>query len=150
MTVNVQSTAPPGQFSLIVNGTSGNLKRTATVGLNIQAVGDFAISPALPALTLSLGGSTSTNINISRSSGFSAPVTLTASGLPGGVLASFNPSSATGGSSTMTLTATSAVSQGTFPITITGTSGSLSHNATLTLTTTSVGNWFEAVRGLIK
>ncbi|MFF0870042.1 proprotein convertase P-domain-containing protein, partial [Nonomuraea sp. NPDC003560] len=61
-------------------------------------------------------------------------VNLTASGLPSGTTASFNPASVTSGnSSTLTLSVGASTAQGTYPITITGT-GSTTHTATYTLT----------------
>jgi regulation of enolase protein 1 (concanavalin A-like superfamily) len=61
---------------------------------------------------------------------------LTASGLPSGVTASFNPSS-TATTSTLTLTASSTAATGTASVTITGTSGGLSSTTTVTLTVTA-------------
>lgn len=56
------------------------------------------------------------------------------SGLPTGATASFNPASvASSGSSTLTVVTTAATATGTYPLTITGTSGTLSHSATVTL-----------------
>jgi hypothetical protein len=72
---------------------------------------------------------------VNHLNGFSGSVSLSASGLPKGVTASFNPGSTTT-TSTLTLKASSTASLGTFTVTITGVSGALSHPTTITLNTT--------------
>jgi hypothetical protein len=69
--------------------------------------------------------------------GFNGDVQLSASGLPDGVTATFNPSS-TAGTSTMTLTASASTVPAKSSITITGTSGNVSHAATTAVTVTPV------------
>jgi len=63
-------------------------------------------------------------------------VTLSASGLPSGVTASFgtNPTTST---SVVTFTASSTATTGTATVTITGTSGTLTHTTTISLTISS-------------
>jgi len=72
---------------------------------------------------------------VNKLNGFSGTVSLSASGLPKGVAATFNPAS-TGGSSTLTLKASSTASPGTATVMINGVSGSLNHTTTISLTTT--------------
>lgn len=61
--------------------------------------------------------------------GFNSPVSLSASGLPSGVSASFSPSSISPGqSSLLTLTVSKSVLNSTYTFTVTGTGGSLTHN----------------------
>ncbi len=59
-------------------------------------------------------------------------VALSASGLPSGVTASFSPAS-TKAASTLTLTTSALLAPASYPFTITGTSGSLTHTASATL-----------------
>jgi hypothetical protein len=94
---------------------------------------DFSIAAAPTTLTVAPGASGTTTISIARTGTFTGAVTLTASGLPAGMTASFNPASATGTSSILTLTASSTAAPSTATVTITGTSGSLVHTATITL-----------------
>lgn len=67
--------------------------------------------------------------------GFTGNVALSASGMPTGVTASFNPATVTGGSGsyTMTVSVASTVPIGTYSITVTGTSGTLVHSTSITL-----------------
>jgi hypothetical protein len=69
-------------------------------------------------------------ITINPVNNFTGSVTLVATGLPAGVVAAFetNPATTT---STMTVTQTGFPVPGTYPVTVTGTSGSLTHTATL-------------------
>ena len=71
-------------------------------------------------------------VTVNPSGGFAAAVGLSASGLPSGASASFSPTSTTT-TSTLTVSTTSAVAAGSYPFTITGTSGSLTHTTSATL-----------------
>jgi phosphoheptose isomerase len=73
-------------------------------------------------------------ITITRSGGFTGGVALSAGGLPAGVTASFNPASATGNSSVLTLAASSAATTGPATVTVTGSGGGLTHSVPISLT----------------
>jgi uncharacterized membrane protein len=73
-------------------------------------------------------------MNTAASGGFNGAVTFSVSGLPAGASATFNPASVTGsGSSTMTVNTSSSTPIGSYPTTITATSGGLVHTASVTL-----------------
>jgi hypothetical protein len=138
LTISTATNTPTGSYTITVTGTSGTLSHSATYSLTVNApgAGDFSISASPSSLTMSKSGSTSTTVTITSLNGFSGTVTLSTSGLPTGVSASFNPGSVTGGSGTSTLTFTGSgpgTQTGVFTITITGTSGSLTHSTTVTL-----------------
>ncbi|TDP98011.1 protease pro-enzyme activation domain-containing protein [Labedaea rhizosphaerae] len=62
-------------------------------------------------------------------------IALSASGLPSGATASFNPTSVSaGGSSTLTIATSASTPAGTYQLTVTGKNATASHNATFTLT----------------
>src|SRR5438876_5648495 len=94
---------------------------------------DFSLSASPASLTIAQGSNGSSTITVALQNGFTGSVTLAASGLPNGVTASFgtNPATAT---SILTLTASSTATTGMSSVTITGTSGTLSHTTTLALT----------------
>lgn len=99
-------------------------------------VPDFSVSSAGSATVLR-ASSSQVAITTSVSSGFSSSLSLSASGLPSGVTASFSPSSVSApgsGSSTMTLTAASNAVLGTVTITVTATGEGKTHTTTLQLT----------------
>lgn len=97
----------------------------------------FWLSTAPESLPVSQGSSGTTTISVTDAGGFAGNVSLTASGLPTGVTASFSPST-TSGTSVLTLTASSTAAVGTATIKITGTSGTLSSSTSLLLTVNTI------------
>jgi regulation of enolase protein 1 (concanavalin A-like superfamily) len=87
-------------------------------------------------LTVTQGATGTSTITVTPQNGFNGSVSLSASGLPSGVTASFNPGSTTSATntSTLTLTASSTATTGTATVTVTGTSGSLTKTTTISLT----------------
>lgn len=105
------------------------------------AVPDFSVSAAPTSLTMTQGGTATTNLTVTSLNGFSAATNLTVSGLPSGVTAAWssNPiTPAAGGSATTTLTL-SASATGSATLTITAVSGSLQHTATVSLALNPAG-----------
>ncbi|HTA26075.1 MAG TPA: protease pro-enzyme activation domain-containing protein [Terriglobales bacterium] len=99
----------------------------------------FTLSDSPSSLTITQGGAGGTStITVNDLGGFTGSVTLTASGLPSGVTAVFNPNP-TSTTSILTLTASGSATTGTFTVTITGTSGSLMATTTLSLTVNPAG-----------
>src|SRR5207247_7060280 len=80
---------------------------------------DFSLSAAPLSHTVAAAGSTRDSITITRSAGLSGSVTLSLSGAPGGVTASFSPNPAAS-SSTLNLTAGAGTVAGSYPLTISG------------------------------
>ena len=102
------------------------------------ASGDFSISASPSSATVTVGSSVNYTVTVSPLNGFSSAVTLACSGLPSGASCTFNPASVTPHSnpatSTLTISAAAGTVVNTYNVTITGTSGSLSHNTTVSLT----------------
>ena len=99
---------------------------------------DFSISATPASQTVTVGASTSYATTVSAVNGFGATVNLSVSGLPSGAGGSFTPPSVTGsGQSTLSITTTPTILPGTYPLTITGTSGSLTHSRSVTLVVTA-------------
>jgi len=100
---------------------------------------DFSLAATPGSQTVTSGNSTSYTVSTSALSGFSGSVALSVSGVPTGATASFSPASVSGsGSSTLTV-ATGTAAAGTYTLTISGTNGSLSHSASVTLTVAAQG-----------
>jgi len=99
---------------------------------NAQGGPGFTLSAAPGSVSIAQGGQGTSAITITPQDGFSGSVTLSASGLPSGVTASFSPNPATG-TSTLTLAASATASTGTVTVTTTGVSGSVTSSTTLSL-----------------
>ncbi|PYX89958.1 MAG: hypothetical protein DMG68_03430 [Acidobacteria bacterium] len=80
------------------------------------------------------GGTVTYTVTVSPTNGFNSPVSLSVSGLPSGVTASFNPNPTTT-TSTMTVNVPSSSPRGTFTLTVTGSGGTptITQTATATL-----------------
>ncbi len=105
---------------------------------------DFLLSSSATTLSVTQGHSAATTIGVTPRNGLEGGVTLTALGLPAGVIASFSPTSITG-MSTLTLKAEGSAHAGTSTVTITGTSGSLSHSVSILLEVTAIKTGAVAV-----
>ncbi len=139
MTMAVASTVAAGAYTITVTGTGGGITQTATVLLTVTAPGSgaFAISVSPTSGYLDQGQSGYAVVTTTVSGGFNAAVALSATGLPSGVTGSFSPTSIAApgsGTSDFTLTVSRTATIGTYPITITGKNGSVSHSTTLTFT----------------
>jgi subtilisin family serine protease len=96
---------------------------------------DYSVSVAPSSATVAAGGTASYTVTVSGVNGFAGDVALSLSGLPDSVGSATFSSAVVPGSGTSTLAVTTAASAppGTYPLTITGTSGSLTHAAAATL-----------------
>jgi hypothetical protein len=111
----------------------------AVVLTGATPIPDYSLTASPSALTVTAGNTAAYTVSLTLVNGFAGSVTLTASGLPSGATAGFSPASLSGsGSSTLSLTTSISTPAGTYPITVTGTSGSLHHSATINLTVASV------------
>ncbi|MEV4491583.1 M4 family metallopeptidase [Micromonospora coxensis] len=100
---------------------------------------DFSVSLSPTSGAVNPGNSVSTTVGTAVTSGNAQTVALSASGLPTGATASFNPSSVTaGGSSTLTIATTASTPPGTYTVTVTG-AGTVTRTATYTLTVNGTG-----------
>ncbi|HEX4008325.1 MAG TPA: glycoside hydrolase family 38 C-terminal domain-containing protein [Acidobacteriaceae bacterium] len=97
---------------------------------------DFTLSAAAE-MSVPQGRSTTSRVLVMPRGSFHGDITLSASGLPAGVTASFDPP-AGAGSSVLTLTAANSAASATATVTITGTSGNLTHSAATALTVTPI------------
>ncbi len=136
-TLSITAGASTGTFTITVTGTSGSLTHTATATLIIGNP-DFSIAASPASASVRHGKSTSYTVTVTPSGGFTGTVGLNATVSPavsGGPRLSFNPQQITGGSGTSRLSVSTSQStpRTTYTITITGTSGSTQHSASVSL-----------------
>jgi hypothetical protein len=110
----------------------------------------FTVSASPSSVTVLQGGNATSTITVTSQNGFSSATTLSASGLPSGVTATFSPNPVTPpangtATSTLTFTATSSATIGTATVTVTGTSGTTTANTAITLTVSASGGPQTAV-----
>jgi hypothetical protein len=132
----------PGEYvtSLTVIDAVGNSDpnpptRTITV---LPASANFDISVSPSANTVLPGQSATFNVTVTPLSGFSGPVSLSVgseSGFPAGITSGgFSPSSISGsGSSILTMNTTTSTAPYALSLTVTGTSGTITHTGSTTL-----------------
>ncbi len=95
---------------------------------------NFSIAASPASGTILAGTNTSYTATVTGTSGFTDSVALNVSGLPAGVTASFSPASIVGsGSSTLNVVTSVTTAAGTYPLTITGTTGAITGTATVNL-----------------
>jgi hypothetical protein len=136
-TMAVASTTAVGTYTITVTATGGGITHTATVSLTVTAptTGAFTISVSPSSGYLYRGTSGYAVITTKISGGFDSAIALSATGQPAGVTVSFTPASIAApgsGTSDMNLSVALTAAFGTYPITITGTGGGITHTTTLT------------------
>ena len=95
---------------------------------------DFSLALNPSSGTVQQGGSVTTTVATNTTTGTAQSVTLTATGLPSGVTASFNPATVQSGqSSVLTLSATSNAAPGASQVVVKGQGATLSHTVDYTL-----------------
>jgi len=123
LTLTVGAAVPAQVYNLTVTGAASVGNQSTPLALTVTAavVGNFSLTTT-PATSASVvqGGNTNVTVNLARTGGFTGGVNLTATGLPAGLTATFNPTSATGATSTLTLAATAGLAPGAYPIVIRG------------------------------
>ena len=132
-TVSASTTAPAGTGTITVKATSGSSSATATEGVKVVAP-SLTLTPGASSVSTFPGQSTTFTVAVGATSGFTNPVTLSATA-PTGVSVSFNPASVKpGASSTVTVSASATAAAGTGSISVKGTSGSATATASEAVT----------------
>ena len=119
---NQGGTTPAGTYTLTIRGTSGSATSSTTVKLTVVAASqaNYALSATPSESVISENDSSSHQIGIARSGGFSQPVALSVTGLPNGVTADLSSNPVSGDASILTLTSNHNPKPGTYTVTVTG------------------------------
>jgi hypothetical protein len=134
-------TAPPsaGPYSVCVRASDGSGNTSNGLTCSTLTVMSFSLAPATASASAAQGKSATWTIDVSRSN-FGSTIDLSASGLPAGTSASFNPDPAGGSSSVLTITTSNCgtpTPRGTFSITVSGTGAGLTRSTSVSLTVTN-------------
>ncbi len=135
MAVQAATSAALANYTITVTGTGAGVSPSPARIVTVN-VGRFALMAAPSSATLARGKTAPIALRATVTNGFSAPLSLSVTGLPKGVTASFSPATianAASGSATLTLSAAAAASVGTQTITVSAASGGVSQSARIAL-----------------
>lgn len=140
-TITAGAATPAGTSNVVITGTgAGGVVGTATLALTVTAA--QGITVAASNVSVVQGATGTSNITLTRAGGFAGAVGLAVTGLPANVTATFNPTSVTGTTSTLSLAVPNTVAAGTYNGTITATGTGVTNAVgtfTLTVTPASTG-----------
>jgi hypothetical protein len=133
LSVTVSNSVAVGTYPFTISGTSGTLTHSFNASLDVRVAGDYTVTVTPASRNVIQGGSTFWTATVAPQNGFTDSVTLGVSGLPSGVSASFSPPVVTSGDSTLSVLVGSAVAPGSYPFSISGVSGAITHSTDATL-----------------
>src|SRR3979490_1221644 len=132
---------PPGTFAatLTVTDNAGLTDpNPPSRKVTVNPAPDFSISLTPSSQSVAQGNGTNYTVTITSANGFSDTVSFSVSGLPSGASASFTPSTISGqGTSTLNVATISSTAPGSYTLTITASTASISHRVTGGLTVQS-------------
>ena len=145
ITLSAASTLATGSYSVTIAATGGGISKSTTVAVTVVAPATFTLASSSSTLSMAQGGSSSTTFTIAGQNTFNSAVTLSASGVPTGLTASFSPASIaavssgslTKGTSTLTVKAVSTLAAGSYSFLATASGGGVTQTTTVTVKVTT-------------
>jgi kumamolisin len=105
--------------------------------IGLVNVPGFGLTSSVAKLTEVQGSTGTVTITSTATNGFDSAISLSVTGQPAGVTVTFSPASITGsGNSTMTVAVGASAAVGTYHLTVTGTSGSITESVSIALSVT--------------
>ena len=140
--VTVPAGTASGNYTVTVQATTPGAPAPVTTSFTLAVTGiqDFTLNSSTSGQTVAAGQTTAPyNLTIAPTgASFSGIVTLSCTGIPVGALCNFTPTSvvpeSNSASVAMIIATGASIAGGNYTVTITGTSGSISHSITVTLT----------------
>jgi uncharacterized membrane protein len=138
----LQVTLAGTKLTMLMGSNTNNRDNTAIAHLSVTQVststsGDYTLSASPTALSVVQGSTGTATITTAVVGGFSSPISLSATGAPAGTTVSFNQSSIAApgaASTTMIINVGGNVAAGSYPITVTGAGGGVTHTGTVMVT----------------
>ena len=137
-TLTLTATTGAASGTITVTGTGSSASHTTTVGVTITTA-DFGLTANPTSLSIRPGSLGTSRITVNSIGGYTGSPTLSATGMPSGMTATFNTNPVKAGSSSTLMFMTSrTTAAGTYTITITGTDSThgLKHTTTISVTVT--------------
>jgi IPT/TIG domain len=141
LTITTSLTTPLGMSNVTVTGTSGVVTHDTPITLTVIPAPDFTIAgSALTPASVQAGASATSTITIAALNGLNSAVNLTCAITPAvtaGPTCGFVPTPITGsGTSALTVSTSATTPVGPYTVTVSGTSGALTHTTPLAVTVT--------------
>jgi len=130
--------AATGTYTVVVTATGegvfSSVVPTHSVSVTVEVGSpDFTVSATPSSVNIPAGSSGTTTVNVASLAGFAGMVSVSATS-PAGITATPSPKTVTApGSFALTISVAGSVASGSYTVTETGTSGSLTHRATITV-----------------
>ncbi|HMP82456.1 MAG TPA: PASTA domain-containing protein, partial [Verrucomicrobiota bacterium] len=142
---------PAGTYPLTVTCTNGALSATTNLTLTVTSDPGFRVEVEPTSLIVAQGLNGVAAFEVKSENGFSQNVSLTASGVPSGTVASFTPSTLTPtGSGLVQFGVSPATAPGAYPVLLKASDGVITQQTTFTLTVQSAGEggaWSQVSAG---
>jgi hypothetical protein len=133
------ASSSPGTYFVTVNATSGSTSYVVVLAVTVTPPADFSVSASPPSVTVASGASNSSAITVTSQNGFAGNVTLTTSTAPSvGLTVSCSPSRVTLGTIASSTCTFGSSTPNVYKVNVTGTSGTLSHTVSITVTVATV------------
>ncbi len=124
LTLTPSATVTPGQYKLTITAAGLTVSQSSSLLLIVLGAPGFTLKTDVSSLALRAGAVFITNVSISALFGFNSPVTLSLGAVAPGITATLSSSTLSGatGTATLTIQTASTLANGTYPITLSGTS----------------------------
>jgi hypothetical protein len=147
VTLTAASTVALGNYTLTLSGNSGSITHSTSVPLEVNdSIGDWTGYVSNSTQNIQPAGSATYKLVATAVGGFTGNISYTASGLPAGATATFNPPTITGGSGStiLTIQTSSTTPQPSISnIAVTGVNGILTHSVPVYLGVSASTGDFE-------
>ena len=132
--VSTSPITPTGTYTITMVGVARGVSHQTTATITVVPRFEFSVQISPSTQTVGVGDKTSYTVTVGLVSGSASTVSLSLAGLPSGLTHTFSPQTGTPPfTSTLTVDASTAESEGTYSVAVTATSGSVYRTAAATL-----------------